>query len=273
MENLRWILLAAGIFFILAIYFVGRQRRRHNSSDVFDSKEEDLPDFSARDWDDLDEGVGEVRVVARESNEYDYSENFPAEQVPDYDDSADIDEPKSDDLQEENLALDDDLFVLTEEVEPATIETHEQETHEPETQLKSNSNVDIVVLHIMAKPSELLTGEKINSAAQANGLVFGRMNIFHRLDEEGQSIFSLANMMEPGYFDPDTMHDVKTSGLTVFMQISNLSNPSDNFDEMLRCTYHISEMLGADLCNQNRQPITQADAEYYRKIISEKEKS
>ncbi|MDH5710310.1 MAG: cell division protein ZipA C-terminal FtsZ-binding domain-containing protein, partial [Gammaproteobacteria bacterium] len=63
----------------------------------------------------------------------------------------------------------------------------------------------------------------------------------------------------------------KTSGLTMFMQISNVPNPSDDFDEMLRCAYYVSEMLGASLCNHRRQPISKADAEYYRGIISEKE--
>jgi len=116
-----------------------------------------------------------------------------------------------------------------------------------------------------------LTGDKINSAAQANGLVFGSMNIFHHLDADEQTIFSLANMVEPGNFDPDSIHEMTTTGLTVFMQLSNLKNPADDFDEMLRCAYHISEMLDANLCNQNRQPITQADAEYYWILISEKE--
>jgi len=79
MEYLRWILLAAGIFFILAIYLMGRQRRRHKSSNLFDSKEE-LPDFCARDWDNLDEGVGKVRVIARENSEVDYSAGFCAKE-------------------------------------------------------------------------------------------------------------------------------------------------------------------------------------------------
>ena len=53
MESLRWILLVAGIFFIIAIYFLGRQRDRHNNPDLIDNKQ-DLPEFSARDWDDVD---------------------------------------------------------------------------------------------------------------------------------------------------------------------------------------------------------------------------
>ena len=261
MENLRWILLAAGIFFVLAIYFVGRQRRRHNSSDLFDTKE-DLPEFTARDWDDLDEGVGEVRVIARENSEADFSEDLSVDSISGSDEVSDTFESES----SHDVQLNDDLFVLTEEVEPSSVENDEADTS-----VQTSSNVDIIVLYILAKSSDLLAGDKINSVALANSLEFGRMNIFHRLDENRQTLFSMANMNEPGNFDPDSIHDLKTSGLTMFMQLSNLSNPSDDFDEMLRCAYHISEMLGASLCNQNRQPITQADAEYYRNLISQKE--
>ncbi len=267
MENLRWILLAAGIFFILAIYFVGRQRRRHNSSDLFDTKE-DLPDFTARDWDELDEGVGEVRIIARESDEGDFTDNLSVKQISEDGDSGDSGDSGSESGydQEEDLQPNDDLFVLTEEVEQPSVERDEADT-----KTQADSNVDIIVLYILAKSSNLLTGDKINSAAQANGLIFGNMNIFHRLDSDGKTIFSLANMVEPGNFDPESIHEMTTTGLTMFMQLSNLSHPADGFDEMLRCAYHMSEMLSADLCNHHRQPITQADAEYYRKLISEKE--
>ena len=271
MENLRWILLAAGIFFILAIYFVGRQRRRQNSSDLFDSKEE-LPEFTARDWDELDEGVGEVRVVARENDEHDFAEAVSVDQhhQPTFD-MPESELPEQNNNQDSELQEEDGLFTLTDEVDPSMDEQDIVEDAELDLQEQKSSDVDIVVLYILARTSDQLTGDKINSAAQANGLTFGRMNIFHRLDGEGQTIFSLANMMEPGNFDPDSIHEMTTTGLTIFMQLSNLSNPADDFDEMLRSAYHISEMLGASLCSQNQQPITQADAEYYRKIISDKE--
>ena len=268
MENLRWILLAAGFFFILAIYFVGRQRHRgNNNSDLFDSKDE-LPEFSARDWDDLDEGVGEVRVVASD----DYIDDFSDDQAPLHDSEImpETYESEAEDNQEPELVTSDDLFVLIDEVDEPLVEQPAENNDTKSERLKSSS-VDIIVLYILAKPSEVLSGDKINSVAQANGFIFGSMNIYHRLDGDGQTIFSLANMVEPGNFDPDSIHEMTTSGLTVFMQLSNLTQPIDDFDDMLRSAFHMSEMLGANLCNQNRQPFTQADAEYYRKIISDKE--
>ena len=63
MESLRWILLAAGIVFVLVIYIIGRSRRRRNHSMV-DELDDDLPAFSAASLDDVDEGVGAVRIIS-----------------------------------------------------------------------------------------------------------------------------------------------------------------------------------------------------------------
>ncbi|MCK4675143.1 MAG: hypothetical protein KAT61_04460, partial [Gammaproteobacteria bacterium] len=63
MEPLRWILLAVGITFVVVIYLLGRKRRRRNDS-VIDELDDDLPEFSAQNLDDLDEGVGETRILA-----------------------------------------------------------------------------------------------------------------------------------------------------------------------------------------------------------------
>ena len=94
------------------------------------------------------------------------------------------------------------------------------------------------------------------------------MNIFHKLDGNGESVFSLANMVEPGDFDPDAMHEIQTSGIILFMQVSAVENPDSVFDDMLECAYHISEMLDAQLCNRKRQPLTQSDAEQYREMVA-----
>ena len=68
MESLRWILLAVGIVFVVVIYFLGRSRRQRNHSMV-DELEDDLPEFSARSLDDVDEGVGQVRIITHSESE------------------------------------------------------------------------------------------------------------------------------------------------------------------------------------------------------------
>jgi len=224
-ESLRWILLAAGIVFVLVIYFLGRNRRQRKRS-MNDELDDDLPAFSARSLDDVDEGVGQVRVIA------------------------------SADLQSE----DDDVASLN-----VSADVEQQKTAQNATE--KNKLNDIIVLYILPKPDAVLAGAQINSSAQAMGLRFGEMNIFHYMDGS-RSVFSLANMLEPGSFDADTIHDLKTTGLTVFMQI-HAGDPLDDLTEMLQRSYQLAGLLDARLCNHKREPLTEQDAENYRTQVSD----
>ncbi len=227
MEPLRWILLAVGITFVVVIYLLGRKRRRRNDS-VIDELDDDLPEFSAQNLDDLDEGVGETRILAGAG-----------------------------------LAADDDLTSVHVSEDTGQDDGLYDEPVENET-AKTPSN--IIVLYILPKEDKELMGSQINSSVQAMGLAFGEMNIFH-YKPENRTVFSLANMLEPGSFDADTIHDLKTSGLTIFMQISG-DDPLDDLTEMLQRSYQLAGLLDARLCNHKREPLTEQDAENYRTQVS-----
>jgi len=230
-ESLRWILLVAGAAFVIVIYILGRSRRRRNHTMV-DDMDADLPEFTARSLDDVDEGVGAVRII-----------------------SSGAPEISDEDLS--SFSADDETL------EQAASE--EENTSDPEQAASSLPN-DIVVLYILAKPNKQLVGSQINSSAQAMGLSFGEMNIFH-YRKESRNVFSLANMLEPGSFDASTIHDLKTTGLTVFMQIQG-DDPLDDLTEMLQRSYQLAGLLDARLCNHRREPLTEQDAENYRTQVA-----
>lgn len=158
--------------------------------------------------------------------------------------------------------IEDDVYAMENDADDAAV--IDEQPHHKEKQ----STTDIIVLYIMAKAEQKFPGDKINSAAKANRLIFGEMNIFHRLSDDGESIYGLANMIEPGSFDPENIHDLHTPGLTLFMQISEVADPEAAFIDMLQCAYHMAEMLDGQLCNRRRQPLTQSDAEQYRELVA-----
>lgn len=244
MESLRWILLAAGIVFILVIYLLGRSRRRRNHSivDALEDNDNNAPDvlpvFSAGNLDDVDEGVGEVRIITGESF---------AEENEDY---------ASLNMSAENDAAEADTAQAGTESEQYTDNARQSKP------AKSRMPSDIIVLYILPKGDQQLIGAEINSSAQAMGLSFGEMNIYH-YTVNSRNVFSLANMLEPGSFDAETIHDLRTSGLTVFMQISG-EDPLDDLTEMLQRSYQLAGLLNARLCNHKREPLTEQDAENYR---------
>jgi len=232
-----------GAVFVLVIYIFGRNRRRQK--DIFvDELEDDLPEFSARSLDDVDEGVGEVRVVS--------NAGF----------AADDKDPLLDMAPDTAVDDSDAADVLFDE--PSKNDTAETTEAEPEAE-SGRKNSGIIVLYILSKPNQKLSGSQINSAAQAMGLQFGEMNIFH-YQPGNRIVFSLANMLEPGSFDPDTIHDLKTSGVTIFMQISG-NDPLDDLTEMLQRSYQLAGLLDARLCNHKREPLTEQDAENYRSQV------
>ena len=240
MESLRWILLAAGIVFVLVIYMLGRSRRKRNHSHVDeleDNQEDMLPEFSAQNLDDLDEGVGKVRVIS----------------------GAGLLATDEEDLSSVKVSAEDSP------IDNVSNRSKKQRTESSESKTPS----DFIVLYILpksgAKEDSLLLGSQINSSAQAMGLTFAEMNIFH-YKSNGRNVFSIANMLEPGSFDADTIHDLKTSGLTVFMQIQQ-GDPLDDLTEMLQRSYQLAGLLGARLCNNKRQTLTEQDAEDYRKQV------
>jgi cell division protein ZipA len=248
-ESLRWILLAAGAIFVLVIYLLGRSRKRRNHS-VFDELEDDLPEFSARSLDDVDEGVGEVRVITNRATEDEAGfESFSTSEESGYAEAASDATANADDV--EGSAADSQPGV--------------------EQADKSQRLKDIIVLYILPKGDphnqQALQGAQINSSAQAMGLSFGDMSIFH-YTVNGRNVFSLANMLEPGSFDPETIHDLKTSGLTVFMQLHQ-GDPMDDLTEMLQRSYQLAGLLDARLCNHKRETLTEQDAENYRQQVRE----
>jgi len=230
-ESLRWILLAAGTVFVIVIYFLGRNRRQRKQS-MMDELDDDLPAFSAQSLDDVDEGVGQVRIITSADSQTD----------------------------------DDDVASLNVSAEGKQHEDTLEDSPHSDAADKNALN-DIIVLYILPKPDCSLAGAQINSSAQAMGLRFGEMNIFHYMDGT-RSVFSLANMLEPGSFDADTIHDLKTTGLTVFMQI-HAGDPLDDLTEMLQRSYQLAGLLDARLCNHKREPLTEQDAENYRTQVSE----
>ena len=251
MESLRWILLGAGIFFVLVIFILGKSRRQRNHS-LVDELEDDLPAFSAQNLDDVDEGVGEVRVITG---------------------SQANDESSDEGLSSLNVSVDSGSATGTDtgaeigaETDTGDLDDVDEGTDPVAESAVDNKPSGIIVLYILPKGDEMLAGSEINSSAQAMGLSFGDMNIFHYV-HDGRNVFSLANMLEPGSFDADTIHDLKTTGLTIFMQITG-DDPLDDLTEMLQRSYQLAGLIGARLCNHKRQPLTEQDAENYRAQVS-----
>ena len=114
----------------------------------------------------------------------------------------------------------------------------------------------LVVLNLVALADQPYTGADLLAAIQGSHLVYGEMSIFHHyVRGQRRPIFSMANMVEPGTFDPPSMDDFITPGLTLFMRLPGHMKGPEAFERMLKSAEHLATELGGTLCDQHRRPL------------------
>ncbi|MBV7315541.1 cell division protein ZipA [Shewanella sp. NIFS-20-20] len=116
---------------------------------------------------------------------------------------------------------------------------------------------DVLVLHVVAKEGQVLQGAELLPCLLTLNFKYGDMNIFHRhVDNAGNGkvLFSLANMLKPGIFDPDNMEQFSTHGVVLFMTLPCHGDALINFSIMLNSAQQLADDLGADVLDGSRHP-------------------
>lgn len=116
--------------------------------------------------------------------------------------------------------------------------------------------VDVLVLHVVANEGEVLHGAELLHNFLTLGMKFGEMNIFHRHQDSagrGPVMYSLANMVQPGVFEPNTMEQFETEGVSLFMTLPNQCDETVGFSMMLGAAQALADMHGAKLLDDGHQ--------------------
>lgn len=135
---------------------------------------------------------------------------------------------------------------------------------------KPNSNQDIIVLYLLAPEGRDFAGYELLQALLAADLRYGEMSIFHRYErteQEGRILFSLASALEPGIFDMADIGGFSCPGLTLFMTVSQTEDPVSTFELMLETAEQLAVDLDGMLCDETRQPLTDARVASYHSLI------
>lgn len=134
---------------------------------------------------------------------------------------------------------------------------------------------EVVALHVMAARSGYFRGEDLLDEFMANDLRYGSMKIFHRHQEPdgvGPVLFSLANSVKPGTFDLNAMDGFSTPGISLFMALDDLDNPSDAFEQLLKVAHNLAAGLGGELKDESRSALTRQTEDHCRQRIQEFER-
>jgi cell division protein ZipA len=126
----------------------------------------------------------------------------------------------------------------------------------------------ILVLHIRAAAGEDFTGPELVAALHSEGLRPGQFDAYHYLNEQGQSVFMVANMMEPGTIPQDDIQNFSTAGITAFMVLPG-PGKVDDLARMVASCRRLASRLGGEVLDESRSTLTNQGATHMKEELIE----
>lgn len=176
---------------------------------------------------------------------------------------------------QEEAAADNERLTDSAEIEPDLFEQSQADVEPSATTEQADEAEDVqdwdmvIAFTIMAPESKAFTGRAVKSALDNLDLHFGDMQIYHRqtAGSHKQTLFSVANILDPGTLLPDKFVSMTTPGLLIFARLPGPINGMALFDDLLDTARGLSEQLEGVLCDETRQPISDSALEAMRARI------
>jgi len=132
---------------------------------------------------------------------------------------------------------------------------------------------EVLVITVVGKENPL-NGKDLLKLVLACEMRHGDMDLFHRFEDgidKGAVQFSMANAVNPGTFQLETMSDMETRGVSFFMSMSEPEDPKNAFECMLATAETVARHLDGDLLDENHSVMGSQTKMHYRERIREHE--
>ena len=320
MENLRWILIFAGVAILVLLYFSGRSpksgrgqstRAGRATSRGVDARDDQIAPHVDQGADPLlgEQNYGQDFEVFGDPHAGDLSTGN-AEEYPGSGrlnagrldagplDSGRLDAPSPDDLggfddpddfvrpaarrSESGRAADarsvaaGGLSSLSKKIEAFSdrltpgrrqrvAESEPAETSEENSAAYASK---IITLHVVSSPGSLLPGPDLLQVFENRAYHFGEMNIFHSM-HHGKTVFSIAKMVEPGFFDLNAIDSFETPGITLILQLPGPVPADVAFEVLVSEAFEMANELNATVLDGDRSTLTKQTVQHLREGIYE----
>lgn len=124
-------------------------------------------------------------------------------------------------------------------------------------QRPASTDVDVIALTVLAKPGRNFAGSALALCFMEHDLRFGDMNIFHRHADaagQGEVLFSVANAVKPGTFDPDQMDKFSTPGVSLFMTMPGPQDVREAYAVLVQTAERLAAALDGEVHDGARKP-------------------
>ena len=256
MNELRWILIAASIVLLAWIYWQGRRKNYATMADQPARREVDPPQLGEAVI--VRDRVTQPRIVTEPT----FDDDLPEVRV--------SPPPLSMDAAMSTSAL--EKLTITQPLKVAPVAAPAVAplptiTAQPPAE-KPQSTRKILALRVAAAAAPF-SGEHLKEWFANHQLRHGKYDIFHRYDDRGDLMFSIASMIEPGSFDREKMTSTQYPGVSMFLQLPSIVDGVEAFDAMFACAQALQRDFAGQLFGERNAPLTPAMVERMRESIAD----
>jgi len=123
--------------------------------------------------------------------------------------------------------------------------------------LAIDMSLPLVYLTLLDKDRRL-PGREVLDALETGGFLPGLMQLYYRRsDFDPTVVVGVANMVESGALDPESLPDIETPGLVSFMGVpADPAQALKTFNTMVAASRRLAQRLQVTLCDETRSPLT-----------------
>ncbi len=281
MENLRWILIFAGVAILVLLYLSGRQssasRRQGDALNRSSKRSRSNADGFAEPADPLlgdtqNDGFADSNSFAEPTGEY----------ADDFGSDVGIDDPlerpggQSSVRRKTAPGIESGLGGISAKIEAfgsklsprrkARVAASEP-TRKAGAAEKAYAS-KIVTLHVVAPEGQLMNGAHLLEQFEQRGYHYGDMNIFHSM-HDGKTVFSVAKLVVPGTFDINDMDSFQTPGISLILQLPGPVPADVAFEVLLSEAHEIADAMDATVLDADRSTLSKQTVQHMREGIYE----